>query len=256
VESTLALTFDELIEDTAEFLGMDPENAGDLARLTKLVKAGVHRFYYPQAPNMTGTYEWTFLQPVASLTLAEDAQTLELPDDFGGLSGKVTVSTSSASYFPLEVRNEGQVREAYSKNPTASGRPLWVSEQVIKGTEKTRGQRYRLFFYPAADDDYVLEVPYKITANALTGDRPYCYGGAIHAETIRESCLAVAEQTMDTQIGIHTQLFNQRLVASIGLDQAHKPHRLGYNGDNSHMRYDSRFNRSEGTTVTINGSTP
>ncbi len=233
MESTLALTFDELVEDVAEFLGMDPDHASSLAKITKIVKAGVHRFYYPQAPNMTGTYEWTFLQPVALLVLAEGAQSLELPDDYGGLSGKVTVQTTSSVYFPLEVRHEGQVRDAYSRAPTAAGRPLWVAEQAIKGTEKTRGQRYRLAVYPEADDDYTLQVPYKITANALTGDRPYCYGGAMHSDTIRESCLAIAEQTMDTQIGIHTQLFNQRLVASIGMDQARKPHRLGYNGDNS-----------------------
>lgn len=267
MESTLSLTKAELEVMVADFLGWGPGTQSEgqawedadtnkVRKVRELVKAGVHRFYYPFVPGMLGTYEWSFLQPVAALTFASDATTVELPDDYGGLHGKITVSTSdSATFIPLEFVHEGVIRAEFAKSPDASGRPMLASEQVLKGTETTRGQRFQLYLFPAADQDYTLTVPYKITPNALTGLRPICYGGAWHAETIRESCLAVAEHTLYDKAGIHTELFNQRLLASIGMDQAHKPHKLGYNADHSHGLHNSRFERQD-VVVTVNGVTP
>ena len=49
---------------------------------------------------------------------------------------------------------------------------------------------------------------------------PYAYGGAEHAETILESCLAVAELRLDDMAGPHNQQFMARLAASISRHSA------------------------------------
>jgi hypothetical protein len=79
-----------------------------------------------------------------------------------------------------------------------------------------------------------------------------------HAETLLQSCLAVAEFRMNDEKGIHWTTFMERLTASIASDsEAMVPEFLGYNEDGSdftqqYTRSGRWWNR-EDTRVTYNG---
>lgn len=243
-ESTLAVAYRDLRADVAFFLGYGRgEDFGD-KKFTKaqendlavVLKSGLRQFYNP--PPMNGVvYRWSFLRPVADLTLASGENTVALPDDFAGFEGRITVSgTQSQSFWAVTITGEGRIREMFARLPGASGQPQYAAEQVLKGTNINEGQRRQLFVYPTADGDYTLTVAYYILPDFLSGTKPYAYGGAQHAETLLESCLAIAEQKLDDAMGVHTEKFHERLAASIAADQASKPANLGYNADRSDGR--------------------
>lgn len=219
------------------------------ADIKDCVKSGLRRFY--QAHN------WSFLRPVATLTLASGGYTADLPDDFGNLEGmvRVTSPTSSARSF----RQTGRVRMLRAEHTaTRTGPPEECEVEPIRGTTATSGQRFRLAFWPTADQAYTLEAVYSLHPDALFGDRPYPYGGEAHAETILEACLAVAEERLDNTRGVHAAAFEEMLVRSKRYDQRLKPQHLGYNADRSDgVWWDGRRDRlSDGYTVTIGGVTP
>ena len=235
MESNLSLTYQNLVDEVAQFLGYSTSNATQQSVIDSIVRSGLRQFYFPPPTDgASGVYDWSFLKPTATLNFASGASVIPLPDDFGGIEGQLTVSTSDSTVFwPVPIVGEGQVRQCYSAYPEATGRPAAAAIRPIKGTTPTAGQRFELYLHPTADAAYTLQVTYYILPDYLTGATPYAYGGAMHAETILESCLAIAEQRLDDASAVHSAKFQERLAASIGLDRRKKPQTLGYNRDRS-----------------------
>jgi len=241
-ESTLSLSFNDLQAEVGSFLGWGsgpnpPYNDGawtpfQQQRILSAVKSGLRNFFFPTPPQGGPTYDWSFLRPVATLGLSSSAQTVQLPDDFGGFEGQITLLTTKGMlWHPIQLVNEGQVRERYSFSPNVTGRPQVAALQPLKGTTATAGQRWQLFLYPQADQAYTLQFTYYLLCDFLDGGFPFPLGGMAHAETILESCLAVAEQRQDDAQGVHTANFLTRLAASIAADRRNKAQTLGYNRD-------------------------
>lgn len=240
-ESSLNIAYLDLQKDIAFFLGWNTDPALRTAReqtaIDSFTKSGLRQFYFP--PPIDGgsaTYEWSFLRPVATLTLAQGAQSTALPDDFACLDGNVTLSVANEVTFPLKVFGEGMLRAAYARNSSLTGRPEMVAVAPLKTNTVNTSQRFSLLSYPIADQDYTLTLAYTILPEYLSGIKPYAYGGAAHAETILASCLAIAEQRNDDAMTVNTIKFKERLAASIGFDRRLKPQQYGYNGDRSDYR--------------------
>lgn len=262
MESSLALKLSDLESEVGFFLGYGRgTNASESAwtteqqnQITAVVKKGLRRFYYPTPINGL-MYDWSFLRPVATLTLHSGATTVALPDDFGSPEDVITVSNSSQDILgPLRLTNEARIRQQYVEWPGATGRPQLAAQQPLKNTSST-GQRFQLAIWPAADQDYTLQLSYYILPDYPVELRPYPYGGAAHAETILESCLAAAEETIDDSPGTHAGAFMARLMASINFDRKNKPQNLGYNGDRSDARdwYPKENENYWNSTITVNG---
>lgn len=245
-ESSLALAYQDLTSDVGSFLGFGRGTSPDPAwtdfqseRINSIVKSGLRQFYFPSVlPNETSVYDWSFLRPVTTLAFANGASTVRLPDDFGGIEGVVTVNPTSQQRTPwyLRIGLESAVREQYARVPNSSGPPQMIAIQPLRGVTDKRSSREQLFIWPLADRDYELEVAYYLIPEALNGTLPYAYGGAQHAETLLESCLAIAEQRLDDTIGVHSMKFMDRLAASVAADRKHKSQIAGgYNADRSDM---------------------
>lgn len=261
-ESTLSLSYYDIAGEVGLFLGYGRgANNNDQAWTThqqaaidSCVRSGLRQFYFPPPVDGVSAYDWSFLKPTYSTTLLSTASVIALPDDFGGFEGRITLNSSTGQiWWPIDVVGEGTVRQRYSELPTATGRPLLAAIQPIKGTTQLKGQRFQLYFFPLADQDYPVQFAYYVSPDYLTGSAPYAYGGMPHAETILESCLAVAEQRLDDSSTIHSMKFMERLAASISLDRRSKPQKLGYNGDRSDQRYDGNERHWLGTGITVNG---
>ena len=254
-ESTLNLKKTDLEQKVGRFLGYGDGitkawTVNQTAGVRDCVESGLRRFYYPTEP-----YSWSFLRPTATISLLSGEQTVTLPDDFGNPEGDITITTTGGqTWWPLQLVGEGQLRNRYSQSPSTTGRPIAVALRPQKGTELLRSQRFEFFFWPIADQDYTLECVYSLLMDALTSTHPYCYGGAAHAETILESCLAVAESRLDDSMTVHALEFQRRMAASIALDRRSKPAHLGYNGDRSdNVRRWNRVNPHYLGRITYNG---
>lgn len=238
-ESTLAAAFNDLQGDIGRFLGYGRgANNGDTtwdtdqqAMVDRCTKGGLRNFYFCG-------YDWTFLKPIASLTLSSAAKTVDLPDDFGGAEGVVHVSVSgqSGGATPIKIWGIGHVYNKETLYPTTTGRPQLVCIDPVKGTTASEGQRFQLRFWPIADQAYTIKIQYYVLPDYLTGALPYAYGGAQHSETLLESCLAVAEKLADDRTEIHSMEFEKRLAVSMEIDRRNKPQLLGMNLDRSDMR--------------------
>lgn len=244
MESSLNLQYKQLVAETGEFLGAGRgADFGDPAYTTQAkqdidfsVASGLRQFYFPSSvdggPN---SYDWSFLKPTFTLAFASAAKTVALPDDFGGMEGQLSLVTTTTTSMPwcIQWQNEGRIQQCYATQPTNTGPPMFAVVQPLKGTGGDRGQRWQLYLFPAADQAYTLTGQYYVNPDFLSGAFPYAYGGAEHAETLLESCLAIAEQRRDDAMSVHTMKFKERLQASISMDRRKKPPRVGYNGDRS-----------------------
>jgi hypothetical protein len=250
-ESTLTAAYNEIQAEVALFLGFgrgpiygEPawtqQQQNDI---DSCVKSGLRQFYFPAAAeNESVPHDWSFLRPVATLDLPQNAtgnpSIIPLPQDYGGFEGPVSVSAGATVAQPwrIESRNEAQIRQMYSMTPTQIGPPRFVAEQPLKGTGANQGQQFQLIVFPAADQDYTLQLSYYVLPDYLSGAFPYVYGGSAHTETVLESCKAMAEQLLDDAMSVHTMKFKERMAASIGEDRKHKAASLGYVGDRSDRR--------------------
>jgi hypothetical protein len=267
-EPTLSLTYNDLAGEVGTFLGWGRGAAfGDPAwtnqqqpAIDSCVRSGLRQFYFPPPiEGMEVAYDWSFLKPIVTLSLATDQTTLPLPDDFGGVEGRITLSSAQGiQWWPLEFYGVGQIYQQQSTYPTTTGRPWMTCVEPLKGTTGTQGQRWQLRVWPRPDTAYTIQFQYYINPDYLTGSNPYAYGGAQHVETILESCLAVAEQRLDDAMGVHTMKFKERLLASINMDRKSKPQTLGYNGDRSDLRdrrWGPRSDRVWGQNlISVNGT--
>lgn len=264
MESTLSLAKTDLEAEVGLFLGYGRgAEKGDsawsdreAAVIAEVVSSGLRQFYFPPPLQQGGeSYTWSFFKPVTTLTLATAASEFELPDDFGGFDGEVLsyAGEESSQGCPVQVWGEGAVAQAHAENRTQTGRPLMAAIRWKKGTTRTQGQRASLYLFPTSDQAYTLRFAYYILADALTGERPYAYGGMAHAETIRAACKMAAEESLDDTMGVWAAKFRERLAASISLDRRNKPQYLGYNADRSDAKHYRPRQRE--ATVTYNGVT-
>ena len=150
MESTLSLKKTDLEGSVGLFLGYgrgaDNSDTTWTTRqqtaIEEAVKSGLRQFYFP--PPMDGVvYDWSFLKPTVSLTLASGAEVVALPDDCGGIEGEITLSTSSSQvYRPLPIVSDAMVRREYSRFPSTTGAPQLIACRPLKGTQTTKGQRF------------------------------------------------------------------------------------------------------------------
>lgn len=196
------------------------------------MSSALRRFYLPDPP-----YNWSFLRPVTNVSLASGMGSLQLPDDFGGIDGIITIQSAVTQVtWPLTTTSEGTIRNAYEITPNTTGRPIMCALRAIRGTSAIAGQRFELLMYPLADMDYTVVLPYYVNAEALTIANPWPLGGMAHAETILAACKSQAEMALDDVAagqGPWSIEFAARLRASINADRRFLPQKVGYMQDSS-----------------------
>lgn len=242
-EPTIGLTLDQLKAQAGWHLGYGRDSASwdseQEAVIDDVVQTAQRRVYQTEGIPQLGipaAYRWSFLRPVRQFTLTDGADAVLMPDDFGSLDGPVTILSSDTSYLAIPIVGEQQIRQAFSLSPEATGIPSMAAVSWSDGPSSHAAQRATLKVYPTADADYTLQVRYSLTPNAMTGTRPFPYGGAKMAELFSAAIRAVCEMNVDGVLGVHNAYFQQRLAAAIADDLRTKGDILGYNGDGTRRR--------------------
>ena len=144
----------------------------------------------------------------------------DLPDNFNRLigdlhyaanefiSGIVLVSIGALE----EMRVHGDFGRALSNAPQ-------FCAIRYKSSDGTTGQRQEILFWPEPDIYFPLTYSYEAYAGQLTDTLAYPLGGMHLSELYTESCLAVAEQRINNQPGVHTQAYEMLLQDAIARDK-------------------------------------
>jgi len=252
-ESTLSLGYPDFCTEVGYFLGYGRDtvsaptvwSAGQVTEIDALVQAGYRQFLSPPIP-----YTWSFLYPLATLTLAASDYDKTLTDDFGGEITKMWFSTTDNQLGPVTIVPLHFILSR-RESATSTGKPLYAACIPVAATAGSTGQRWQLLFWPTPDAAYVLNYRYKALVSKLTSAAPYPLGGQAHVQTVEASCLAVAEERMNDERGIKHQRWTELLAASIDADKrASTPDFFGYNADR-----ECRGTRYKGvpTRVLLNG---
>src|SRR5687767_5317620 len=172
-------------------------SAAQLRSINAAVESGQRQVYHPPVlADERAAHAWTFLRPTASITLSSGETGVDLPRDCGGhVEGEIVASTSGNTVgVSLSHTNIERILKARTVSDR-TGFPELVAVVPLKGTQG--GQRFRLEVYPEVDADYTLTFAYEVVPDAISGARPYHYGGAAHTETFLASCIAAAELFRD-----------------------------------------------------------
>jgi hypothetical protein len=213
--------------------------ATQIAELNTVIARGLRQFYTPPVlPNEAAIHQWSFLRPIATLATVADQDTYDLPANFGALIGQMHFSAADDQWTPIQIVNVGRI-EAMRTRDLSNGAPVCaaVTPKVPGAEEDAEGeadQRFSLIVQPAPDAIYTIRYRYQIVPVSLDDSTVvYPLGGECHAETILQSCLAIAELMYNDLPGPQNELWMQRLRASIAFDRKQAPETLGYNRDNS-----------------------
>lgn len=236
-ESTLAMSYTNLKEAVALYLGFGIDaskwSTDQTSKINLCIKSGLLQFYFPPAISNNQSHDWSFLHPTTSITTESDTGEYDLPDSFGSLDGAVLFVDESVTYPPLIMKNSNMLREHRLHYNGTTGRPTHfaiipksTSSGVITPTTSTTGQRFQIMLSPIPDAEYELEFTYNYLPNMLTSSAAFPLGGAAHAETILQSCLAAAEKKF-MEGSVQQQAFMIALQTSINIDSRNQPRNFG-----------------------------
>lgn len=222
-----------LLREVGRSLGIGPNPQSythdQQRRVDSIVQSGVMQFYFCpplQADSDDDNSEesrdnrlrqphiWSFLNQKSMFLLEAGKSTYELPADFSGVNGDLTL-TNGKSRIPVVA--ETHLRQI-AVSDAATGDPQYAAVRP-KTTKGQSHQRWEVLLYPTPDASVSVEYRYTVAAADLGDDNPFPLGGVAHAETVLASCLAVAEDRESPDSTKARQLFNQRLAASIHVDK-------------------------------------
>lgn len=244
-ESTLSLSYPDFLQEVGYFctFGRDTGayTADQASLVDALIRDGYSQFLFPPVlEGETQVHVWSFLHPWSTVTTASGTEDYDLPDDFGGVVGDMSLDDGSL-HAPIVRRSQGQI-EALRTQAPEEGRPKAFAIRPKVSTGAT-GQRFEVMFWPEPDGIHVIDYRYARLIGKLTTLLPYPLGGASHGRTVLASCLAMAElRVKEIHQGAQWGSFMELLKSSIRMDrQLMTPDKLGPNKDDSDAPTDRRI---------------
>jgi hypothetical protein len=183
------------------------------------IRRGVRRWYWPEIDQKSGEiYHWSFLQESFEIAIAAGQNTYALPEVFSRMAEDL-VCEDGSNRFPLRKANDSMIRRLIStENKQGIPRYYAISSSVAIPSEN---RSLELTLYPVPSENMTLRGVMDIEPPEISSENPYVLGGAVHAETVLESCLAAAEITFFPELGPgdHRANFEKYLIRSIEYDR-------------------------------------
>lgn len=231
-EPGLTLTWTELKQAVGFYLGFGTTVANwttaQATEIELIVQSGYRRVLYPPAviPDAVG-YDWSFLRPTTTLSIVADDGDYDLPDDYGRIIGLFHYAADEHR-APIVIVSESHILQARSSSDR-NGYPD-IAAIRYKASDRTAGQKQEVLFYPEPDASKTLTYSFDAYTGKLSDAAPYPLGTMVMSEVYKESCLAVAEERNNDELGLHHQLFTASLADAIARDRKHGAKNYGQMG--------------------------
>lgn len=258
-EPTLALSFKDLQTRVAEFLGASsynasgeaqpPSGAHDLEVVKRIVNDGWRRFAnsYPRWNWLAPTFQITFDangttdRTVSGGHLPDESSSVPraaryyLPDGFYGVMLDWFTYAPSGPQISIENVTEGQIRDLYAANSSATGDPIFAAIRPIPQGQAggTNNRRWEAIFYPTPDGSDVVTGRCRVYPNRMSADADRHAAGFQFDEAVLAACIAEADEQRNQGAQGRMALWREALLRAIHIDRQASPRNLGYNGDNS-----------------------
>lgn len=243
METTLSLTFQDMILRVAEFLGIVaqaadgtaaiPTDAADLELCKRIVNDGYRRFMTSDVANK---HKWQWMQPLISITfdptgvtcVNNEAYRYYAPDGFfGHLLAPWTYDTTGRRV--IGITSEARIRELRALTGT-SGDPNLAAHRPIREavmpSQKTR--RWEIIFYPTPSAVFTVSARAKLLPLKLVELTDKAIAGPQHDEAVLAASLYEAEIQRDSNTnGSQANRWRDALARSISTDREAIPKRLG-----------------------------
>jgi hypothetical protein len=223
-------------------------NSQDQANIGSVIKSGLRRFYYPQMTDPALNHRWSFLKPEFVLDINSANRDYTLDPRIGGVIDIGSYRDSDQAYIPVHHVSVVQIQQLRSRATQVSTFPtIYATRWVAADGDNT--QRLQMLLYPDPDANYRMFFRARVRPEAITDDHPVPWGGPECAEAILQSCLAVAEQQIDGELGVETAAFRAALSAAIQFDQAN----CVETGENMGMMLDGYYGTGYTPDIRMNG---
>jgi len=141
----------------------------------------------------------------------------DLPDSFGRILGDLHFEADEYSKS-VPVVSEHQI-QMHLQQSIDESRPQYATTR-FKSSDGSDGQRQEIIWWPIPDEAYVLTYRHEaFTGKLIKATNKYALGGMKHSEVIIESCMAIAEQRVHDDKGLHWDAFTRLLVTAIAQDR-------------------------------------
>lgn len=231
MESTLTETYTTIRAEIGDMLGVGSsvvEWSADIAsRVDRSIRAGYKNFlYYTMLPGES-TYEWSFLRTSNTLALTSADYDYDLPANFGGDVSRVVLTTGGTTPRPLTKIDPQELMQLRTREAASNATPTRFAIRPLTPTTSAGdtaallsiGQRFEMLFYPTPNGSFTVTYDYPIIPNMLSATNIYPLGGVPHSSTVLAACMAAAEMIFGLESKMWTEMYQQRLVASIILDR-------------------------------------
>jgi hypothetical protein len=213
---------------------------GQAAEINENLRQGLRGFYNPKVlPGEKYSHQWTFLRQVHRMTLVAGQWKYKLPASFAMFDGSLHYPPGSSTLYPsLTIMAPESIRSELQRSAEATGRPV-IAAFEASATDKTRGTIWELLVFPVPDQDYPVDVKWKVNAQSLGEDVDLPLGGQPHAQTLIASCLSATESYLKSG-ATRRREFEDHLLTSVSHDRMQgAPDTVGYIGDSSDAWHDS-----------------
>lgn len=228
----LDLTYADIFKRVAESLGLgfsavSAVGTDDKTRIDSYIQDGLRQFYFRAVlPNESSPHQWSFLHPAATITLLTNDYDYALPTDFARVQGSTLSWAVGENNRPLVRISEERLRHLLGHDNTA-GLPQYFAVRALTTSSPDSKTSHELLVYPRPSATYnskVLTYRYHLEPSHLGGtlgndDDEYPLGGAVHADTVLASCLAIAELNDSHARGPRWEQYQERLAASVAFDR-------------------------------------
>lgn len=238
-ESALKLAFADCANRVARYLGY---KEGDSNRTTqqnddidRAVQSGYRRFLYPpKLPGQQFQHQWSFLEPIATITTVAGTYKYDVPADFAYLAGVPVIQETNINFSQtgagIQVVGTNEILRQRSLISTNNSTPRIVAE--FQNHEDSANQS-QFWFYPTPDKVYTIQFKYQVEPLKFSTAH---LGGPAYSEVIIAAALASAEEQMEESTGVHYQRFLELLSGAISHDINRGTQVFGYNGDGGSSR--------------------
>jgi hypothetical protein len=224
--ASLALTFQNLYETTAKYLGLYGTSitTADATTCKDIVNSAYRRFITAQ-----GGYIWSFLTPIKRLDLVSGQWEYELPEGFSNIIMPFKFNKDTSFASPQEC-NADTIYNYRNMNTSGSSYPQFYALRPQEHS-KTVGQRWDVIFYPEPSSSYVLWYKCRLMPQKLENDADIPLGGADYAQVLQQMCLAEAESFQDEKVDVQEAKATKMLADAIRMDVKVNSRFLGKNTD-------------------------